>query len=82
MVDHCNKMTVSDEHPQFLDNPNHVVRNGSIPNSEDGNDTDGEEQEDSYFNMEFGLLRREDDGIMYTIVMRHKLYYEARMLQS
>ena len=45
-----------------------MVRNGSIPNSEDGNDTDGEEQEYGYFNMEIGLPRRDDEGLMHSIV--------------
>ena len=45
-----------------------MISDVSIPNGEDDNDTDGEEQEYGYANMELGLLRRDDDGLMHAIV--------------
>ena len=39
MLERCNKLTVADEDPDFLDEYNRVISDGSIPNGEDNNDT-------------------------------------------
>ena len=55
-----------------------MISDGSIPNCEDDNETNDKEQEDSYFNMELGLPRKDDDGSMYSIVKRRKLGDEVK----
>ena len=42
MADRWNNLTVVDEDPEFLDDSNCVISDGSIPNGEDNNDTDVE----------------------------------------
>ena len=44
MVERRNKLTVADEYPEFLDEYNCVISDGSIPNCEDNNNTDDEEK--------------------------------------
>ena len=50
-----------------------MISYGSIPNSEDDNETDDEVQEDSYINIELWLLRKDNDGLIYAIVKTRKL---------
>ena len=76
-----NDLTVVDEDPEFLDESNRVISDGSIPNGEDDNDTDVEKQENEYINMELGLPRRDDYGLMYAIVKRRKLDDEGTLLK-
>ena len=68
MVDRWNKLTVADKDPDLPNEYNCVISDGSIPNGEDNNDTDGEEQEYGYLNTEIGLTRRDDEGLMHSIV--------------
>ena len=42
MVELWNKLTIADEDPEFLDEYNRVLSDGSIPNGEDDNERDGE----------------------------------------
>ena len=79
MVERWNKMTVADKDAEFLDEYNHVVSDGSIPNGEDDKKTDDEEKENSYVNMELGLPRKDDDGLMDTIVKRRELDDEGKV---
>ena len=58
MVELWNKPTVADEDPEFLDEQNRVISGVSIPNSEEDNQTDDEEKEDIYVNMELGLPKK------------------------
>ena len=44
ILEQWNKLTVADEDPEFLDEYNHVISDGSIPNGEDDNETNDEEQ--------------------------------------
>ena len=41
MVELWDKLTVADEDPEFLDEYNRVIIDGSIPNGEDDNKIDG-----------------------------------------
>ena len=50
-----------------------MISDGSILSGEDDNKTDDEEKEDSYVNTKLGLPRKDDDGLMHTIVKRRKL---------
>ena len=50
-----------------------MISYGSIPNSKDDNETDDEVQEDRYVNIELGLLRKDNDGLIYAIVKTRKL---------
>ena len=78
MVQQWNNLTVADEDPEFLDEYNYFISDGSIPNGEDYNETDDKEQEDSYVNMEIVLPRKDDDRLMHAIVNRRKLYDEGK----
>ena len=40
MLEQWNKLTVADDDPEFLDEYNRVIRDGSIPNVEYDNKTD------------------------------------------
>ena len=60
-----NNLTIAYKDKELLDKYNFVISYGSITNVEDDNETNDEEQEDSYFNMELGLPRKDDDGSMY-----------------
>ena len=73
-----NKLTVSDEDPEFLDEYNRVISDRSIPNREDYNDTDDEEKEDGYVNMELGFPRKYDGGLMHAIVKKRDLDEEVK----
>ena len=55
MIELWNNLTVSDEDPGFLYEYNFVISDVSITNGEDNSESDGDEQEDSYVNMELGL---------------------------
>ena len=50
-----------------------MISDGSIPNSEDYNETEDEGKAYSYVNMELGLPRKDDDGLMHAIVKRRKM---------
>ena len=78
MVERWNKLTVADQDPEFLDGYNRVISDGSIPNGEDDNEIDGKKQEDSYVNMELGLLRKNDDGLVHAILNRRKMDDEVK----
>ena len=65
MVDRWDKLTVADEDPEFLEESNCVISDGLIPNCEDGINTDVEEQEYGCVNIELGLPRKYDDGLMH-----------------
>ena len=55
MVEQWNKLNITDEDPEFLDEYNCLFSDGSIPNGEDNNEKYYKEQEDSYVNMLLGL---------------------------
>ena len=55
-----------------------MISDGSIPNGEDDNDTDVEEQENGYINMEIGLPSKDYNGLMHTLVKRRKLDGEGK----
>ena len=78
MVDQWNNMTVADEDLEFLDEYNSVISDGSITDDEDDNQTYEKEQEDIYVNMELGLPRKYDDGLMNAIVKRRKMDDEGK----
>ena len=78
MVDHQETQNVADEDPEFLDEYNRVISDGSIPNGEDDNETDDKEQEDIYFNMELWLPRKYDDGLTHTILKRRNMDDEVK----
>ena len=73
MVDQWNKLTVADEDTEFLGESNRVISYGSIKNGEDNIETDAEEQEYGYVNMEILLPRRDYDRLMHTIVKRPRM---------
>ena len=73
-----NKMTVADEDPEFLNESNRVISDGSIPKDEENNETGNKEKDDGYNNLELVLTRRDDDGLMYSIVKKRNMDDEDR----
>ena len=55
-----------------------MISDVSIPNGEDDNEIGGKKQEDSYVNMELGLLRKNDDGLIHAILNRRKMDDEVK----
>ena len=82
MVERWNNLTIADEDPEFLDEYNCVISDGSIPNDEDDNETYDEKQEESYVNIEIGLSRKDDYGLMNAIVKRRKLDGEGKAVRN
>ena len=59
-----------------------MISDGSIPNGKENIETDGKEQEYGYVNMELGLPRRDDDGLMHAIVKRRKINDEGKAVRT
>ena len=86
-IDRWNKLSITDEDPEFQEELNWVISDCSIPDVPDDNMSDDKElptpipcihdQEsvprDAYVDMELGLPCGEDDILMHVILKRRKL---------
>ena len=72
ILERWNNLRVADEDPGFREEYNRVIRDGSIPNGEDDIEIYDNEKEYSYANLELGLPRKDDDGLINEIVKKRK----------
>ena len=86
-IDQWNKLSITDEDPEFLEELNRVISDSSIPDGPDDNISDYKEgptpvpgihdqetvHSDAYVDMELGLPRGEDDSLMHAILKRRKI---------
>ena len=76
-VDGWNKLSISKKYPEFMEEFNPVINDAKVPHGADDDVNDREDEvsvvqmddkepvhEDSYINMEIGILQGDDDSLM------------------
>ena len=83
-VPHWNRLSISDDDPEFVEDFRRVIEDSNVPegtddtkqtNNESNTDTVTSKipENDSYLNMELGLARGDDDALVHAVVKKRKL---------